>query len=62
MGLPEVRVGLDYPAELLAVRAASLGEVLAGSRGRVVIHRGQVVSRTTVTREYPRAALSRAAS
>jgi cytosine/creatinine deaminase len=51
MGLPEVRVENGFPAELLAVRAASLGEAIAGGDGRVVIHEGRVVSRTTVTRE-----------
>lgn len=53
MGLPEVQVAAGFPAELLAVQASSLGEALAASGSRVVIHRGRVVSRTTVTREYP---------
>ncbi len=53
MGLPEVRVEAGFPAELLAVRAASLGEAIAGGTCRVVIHQGRVVSRTTVTREFP---------
>jgi cytosine/creatinine deaminase len=53
MGLAEVRVEAGFPAELLAVRASSLGEAIAGGTSRVVIHRGRVVSRTTVTRDYP---------
>jgi cytosine/creatinine deaminase len=53
MGLPEVQVGSGFPAELLAVRASSLEEAIAGGTSRVVIHHGRVVSRTTVAREYP---------
>jgi cytosine/creatinine deaminase len=53
MGLAEVRVEAGFPAELLAVRASSLGEAIAGGTSRVVIHHGRVVSRTTVTRDYP---------
>ena len=53
MGLPEVQVAPGFPAELLAVQAASLGEAIAGGTNRVVIHQGRVVSRTTVTREFP---------
>lgn len=53
MGLPEVQVAAGFPAELLAVQASSLGEALAAGGSRVVIHQGRVVSRTTVTREYP---------
>jgi cytosine/creatinine deaminase len=53
MGLAEVQVAPGFPAELLAVQASSLGEALAGGTSRVVIHRGRVVSRTTVTREFP---------
>jgi cytosine/creatinine deaminase len=53
MGLAPVRVEPGYPAELLAVRAASLADAIAAGTSRVVIHRGRVVSRTTVTREYP---------
>jgi cytosine/creatinine deaminase len=52
MGLPAVRVEAGAPAELLAVRAASLEEAVAGaSSDRLVLHRGRVVSRTVVTRE-----------
>jgi cytosine/creatinine deaminase len=53
MGLAEVRVEAGFPAELLAVRASSLGQAIAGGTSRVVIHHGRVVSRTTVTRDYP---------
>jgi cytosine deaminase len=54
MGLPEVRVEVGFPAELLAIRATSVGEaVAAASPERVVVHRGRVVCRTTVTRELP---------
>jgi cytosine deaminase len=54
MGLPEVRVEAGFPAELLAIRAASVEEaVAAASPERVVVHRGRVVCRTTVTRELP---------
>ena len=53
MGLAPVRVEPGFPAELLAVRASSLADAIAGGSSRVVIHRGRVVSRTTVTREYP---------
>ena len=52
MGLPEVRVATGFPAELLAVQAASLEEAIAGGTNRIVIHRGRVVSRTTVTHEF----------
>jgi cytosine/creatinine deaminase len=55
MGLPEVQVAPGFPAELLAVQAASLGEAIAGGTSRVVIHQGRVVSRTTITREFPTA-------
>jgi cytosine deaminase len=53
MGLPEVQVAPGFPAEFLAVQASSLGEAIAGGTGRVVIHRGRMVSRTTITREFP---------
>jgi cytosine deaminase len=52
MGLPEVQVAAGFPAELLAVQAASLGEALAGGTSRVVIHQGRVAARTTIHREY----------
>jgi cytosine deaminase len=53
MGLPEVQVAPGFPAEFLAVQASSLGEAIAGGTSRVVIHQGRMVSRTTVTREFP---------
>jgi cytosine deaminase len=53
MCLPEVRLAPGYPAELLAVRAASLDQALADPTDRLVIHQGRVVSRTTVTRQGP---------
>jgi cytosine/creatinine deaminase len=52
MGLPEVRVEAGHPAELLAVEASSVREAIAAPGSRIVIHQGQVVSRTTVTREF----------
>jgi cytosine deaminase len=55
MGLPEVQVAPGSPAEFLAVQASSLGEAIAGGTSRVVIHQGRIVSRTTVTREFPNA-------
>jgi cytosine deaminase len=53
IGLPEVQVAPGFPAELLAVQASSLAEAIAGGTSRVVIRQGRVVSRTTVTREFP---------
>jgi cytosine/creatinine deaminase len=54
MGLPSVRLEAGFPAELLAVRASSLREAVAvASHERVVIHNGCVVSRTSMTREFP---------
>jgi cytosine deaminase len=54
MGLPEVRVAAGFPAELLAIRAASVQEAIAAaSPERVVVHRGRVVCRTTLSRELP---------
>ncbi len=52
MGLEEVRVEAGFPAELLAVRAASVEEAVAAAPGdRLVVHDGRLVSRTTVTHE-----------
>ena len=56
MCLPEVRLEAGQPAEILAVRAGSLKQALADPTDRIVIHRGQVVSRTTVTRQRPQLA------
>jgi cytosine deaminase len=53
MGLPEIQVAPGFPAEFLAVQASSLREALAGGTSRVVIHQGRMVSRTTVTRQFP---------
>lgn len=54
MGLPPVRVAAGFPAELLAIRARSVAEAVAGaSADRIVVHGGRVVSRTTVVREFP---------
>jgi cytosine deaminase len=54
MGLPSVRLEPGFPAELLAVRALSLREAVAmASHERVVIHNGHLVSRTSMTRQFP---------
>jgi cytosine/creatinine deaminase len=53
MCLPELRLEAGYPAEILALRAHSLDHALADPTDRLVIHRGRVVSRTTVTRQRP---------
>jgi cytosine deaminase len=61
MGLPEVRVEAGFPAELLAIRAASVREAIAAaSPERVVVHRGRVVSRTRLSHQLPALAESRA--
>lgn len=53
IGLPHGRVEVGAPAELLAIRASTLSEAVAtATADRVVIHRGRVVSRTSVTREF----------
>jgi len=50
MGLPVAGPVAGARADLVAVRAASLGEAVAfASADRVVIHRGRLVSRTTVS-------------
>jgi cytosine deaminase len=46
-------VAPGFPAELLAIQASSLGEAIAGGTSRVVLHQGRMVSRTTVTHEFP---------
>jgi cytosine deaminase len=49
MGLPAVALVPGSPAELLAVRGASLADALArGSENRFVIHHGRCVARTEV--------------
>lgn len=63
MGLPEVRVEAGFPAELLAIRAASVQEaVAAASPERLVVHQGRVVCRTTLSRELPARVEARAAA
>jgi cytosine deaminase len=57
MRLPEARIAAGSAAELLAVRASSLAEVVASAPAdRIVIHRGRLVSRTTTTTEIGYAA------
>jgi cytosine/creatinine deaminase len=52
IGLEDVRVEPGFPAELLAVRATSVEEAVAAAPPeRLVLHRGELVSRTTVIRE-----------
>ncbi|ASY33295.1 amidohydrolase family protein [Streptomyces sp. CLI2509] len=52
LGLPEVRVEAGFPAELLAVRGDQLSGALSLAYGRLVVHRGRVVARTSAVREY----------
>jgi cytosine deaminase len=52
LGLPEVRVEAGFPAELLAVRGDRLDGALSLAYGRIVVHRGRVVARTSAVREY----------
>ncbi|SCD89260.1 cytosine deaminase, partial [Streptomyces sp. SolWspMP-sol7th] len=40
------------PAELLAVRGDQLSGALSLAYGRLVVHRGRVVARTSAVREY----------
>lgn len=55
IGLPAVRLEPGDPAEILAVRGASLTDAIArASDERIVIHRGAVVARTTVTTTFQR--------
>jgi cytosine deaminase len=54
MGLPPVRIEAGAPAELLAIRATSLGDAIAfASEDRLVWHRGRLVARTRVARDDP---------
>lgn len=49
LGLPPVTLAAGSPAEVLAVRGASLADAIArGSEHRTVLHRGRVVARTAV--------------
>lgn len=51
MGLPAAGLTVGARAELLAVRANSLAEAVAvAPADRIVIHRGNIVAQTTVTR------------
>lgn len=50
MGLPVVTVEAGAPAELLAVQATSTADAIASITSRLVIRRGKVAARTTVTR------------
>jgi cytosine deaminase len=53
LGLPEVTLAPGSPAELLAIRAGSLADAIAtATDDRVVVHRGRIVARTTVTRVF----------
>lgn len=56
MSLPQPGFEAGQPAEILALRAGSLERGLADPTDRIVIHRGRVVSRTTVTRQRPQSA------
>jgi cytosine deaminase len=50
MGLPAVDIVPGSPAELLAVRAASVREAIATApAGRIVVHRGRVVAPTRIS-------------
>lgn len=54
MGLPPVAVVPGAPAELLAVRAATVREALATTTAeRLVVHAGRVIARTAVHRHFP---------
>jgi cytosine/creatinine deaminase len=54
LGLSRVDIAVGAPAELLAIRAATVRQALAESdHNRVVIHAGRVVARSRVTREFP---------
>lgn len=51
MGLPEAGPVAGLRADLLAIRAGSLGEAIAeGSAERTVIHAGRIVAQSTVSR------------
>ncbi len=53
MGLPAAPIEPGAPAEILAVRGQSLADAIArGSEDRVVVHRGALVSRTTVATRF----------
>jgi cytosine deaminase len=53
LGRPAIAVVAGAPAELLAIRARSVGEAMAlAGTERVVIHNGNVVVRTTTRRDW----------
>ncbi len=53
LGLSDVEIAPGAPAELLAIRAGSLGQAIAESGpDRVVIHDGRVVARTHTARMF----------
>ncbi|MHB8190563.1 MAG: amidohydrolase family protein [Ferrimicrobium sp.] len=55
MGKQEVRIAPGFPAELLAIRGATLIDAIASSsEERIVVHRGRIVSRTQVASEIIR--------
>ncbi|MCK9916922.1 MULTISPECIES: amidohydrolase family protein [Microbacterium] len=61
MWLPEAGPVVGARAELLAVRADSLGEAIAsGSPDRLVIHAGRLVARTTIHRDIASAGVAAA--
>lgn len=52
LGLPAVTIAPGSPADLLAVRAVSLADAVAGaSEDRIVLRRGRVLSRTRVVQD-----------
>ena len=64
LGLSDVDIAPGAPAELLAIRAASVGQAVAESpTDRVVFHAGRLVARTSTSRQFfatrPRAAAQR---
>jgi cytosine deaminase len=54
LGLPELTVAPDQPAELLAIKAATVREAVAAAPAdRLVFHQGRLVARTVTVREFP---------
>ena len=54
LGLAEVTLQPGAPAELLAIRAGTVREAVGGASGdRLVFHRGQLVARSLVSRDFP---------
>ena len=54
MGLDPVTISVGSPAELLAIKVASVREAVASAPlDRLVFHRGNLVARTTTTTEFP---------